>query len=138
MPLTNYLMQTLIATFIFYGWGLGFWGKVGPALDLVIAFGDLLRRAGAAQQALAAPLRAGADGIPLAAAHVRARGIESARRRPHIRRMAQQTLFPVSGEVFANGYAYEALIPAWPLPMQPQSAKPAETASAISGTAASS
>jgi uncharacterized protein len=39
MPLTNYLMQTLIATFIFYGWGLGFWGKVGPAVDLVLAVG---------------------------------------------------------------------------------------------------
>jgi uncharacterized protein len=38
MPLTNYLLQTLIATFIFYGWGLGFWGSIGPALDLVFAF----------------------------------------------------------------------------------------------------
>jgi uncharacterized protein len=38
MPLTNYLSQTLMATFIFYGWGLGFWNRVGPALDLVIAF----------------------------------------------------------------------------------------------------
>jgi len=38
MPLTNYLMQTLLATFIFYGWGLGLWGRVGPALDIVIAF----------------------------------------------------------------------------------------------------
>jgi uncharacterized protein len=38
MPLTNYLTQTLIATFIFYGWGLGFWNQVGPALDLVLAF----------------------------------------------------------------------------------------------------
>jgi len=37
MPLTNYLMQTLIATFLFYGWGLGLWGRVGPALDIVIA-----------------------------------------------------------------------------------------------------
>jgi uncharacterized protein len=37
MPLTNYLMQTLMATFIFYGWGLGFWGEVGPALSLVLA-----------------------------------------------------------------------------------------------------
>jgi uncharacterized protein len=37
MPLTNYLMQTAMATFIFYGWGLGFWGKVGPALDLLLA-----------------------------------------------------------------------------------------------------
>ncbi|HZF17354.1 MAG TPA: DUF418 domain-containing protein [Steroidobacteraceae bacterium] len=39
MPLSNYLLQTLIATAIFYGWGLGLWGKVGPALDLVFAFG---------------------------------------------------------------------------------------------------
>jgi len=39
MPLTNYLMQTLIATFLFYGWGLGLWGRVGPALDLVLAIG---------------------------------------------------------------------------------------------------
>jgi uncharacterized protein len=37
MPLTNYLMQTLIATFLFYGWGLGYWGKAGPALDIVLA-----------------------------------------------------------------------------------------------------
>lgn len=37
MPLTNYLMQTAMATFIFYGWGLGLWGKVGPAASLVVA-----------------------------------------------------------------------------------------------------
>ena len=39
MPLTNYLMQTLIATFIFYGWGLGLWRTVGPALQIALAFG---------------------------------------------------------------------------------------------------
>jgi uncharacterized protein len=38
MPLTNYLLQTLIATSLFYGWGFGLWGKVGPALQLLIAF----------------------------------------------------------------------------------------------------
>jgi uncharacterized protein len=38
MPLTNYLMQTLIATAIFYGWGFGLWGRVGPAAGLVLAF----------------------------------------------------------------------------------------------------
>jgi uncharacterized protein len=37
MPLTNYLMQSLIGTFLFYHWGLGLWGRVGPALDLVLA-----------------------------------------------------------------------------------------------------
>lgn len=37
MPLSNYLLQTLAATFVFYGWGLGFWGKAGPALDLLLA-----------------------------------------------------------------------------------------------------
>jgi uncharacterized protein len=37
MPLTNYLMQTAIATTLFYGWGFGLWGRVGIALDLVLA-----------------------------------------------------------------------------------------------------
>lgn len=37
MPLTNYLMQTLICMVIFAGWGLGFYGQVGPALGVVIS-----------------------------------------------------------------------------------------------------
>jgi uncharacterized protein len=37
MPLTNYLLQTLIAITIFYHWGFNLWNKVGPALDLAIA-----------------------------------------------------------------------------------------------------
>src|SRR5688500_7782808 len=37
MPLPNYLLQTLIATFLFYGWGLGLYGKTGAALEVVLA-----------------------------------------------------------------------------------------------------
>jgi uncharacterized protein len=37
MPLSNYLLQTLIGMLLFYNWGLGLWGKVGPALDMVLA-----------------------------------------------------------------------------------------------------
>ena len=37
MPLTNYLLQTAIATSIFYGWGLGFWNRGGPLIWLVLA-----------------------------------------------------------------------------------------------------
>jgi uncharacterized protein len=39
MPLTNYLMQTAIATTIFYGWGLGFWNRGGPLAWFVLALG---------------------------------------------------------------------------------------------------
>jgi len=37
MPLTNYLLQTLIGMVIFAGWGLGYYGQVGPALGVVIS-----------------------------------------------------------------------------------------------------
>ena len=37
MPLTNYLLQTLLGTFIFYAWGLGLRGRVGPAAELLLA-----------------------------------------------------------------------------------------------------
>ena len=37
MPLTNYLLQTAMGTFVFYGWGLGYWNRMGPALELLLA-----------------------------------------------------------------------------------------------------
>ena len=37
MPLTNYLMQTLLCTALFYGWGVGLWGRIGPAAGLGLA-----------------------------------------------------------------------------------------------------
>ena len=37
MPLTNYLMQTLICTAIFNGWGLGLYGQMGPAAGFALS-----------------------------------------------------------------------------------------------------
>lgn len=39
MALTTYLSQSLISTFIFYGWGLGLIGKAGPAMCIPISLG---------------------------------------------------------------------------------------------------
>jgi uncharacterized protein len=39
MPLTNYLMQTLICVTLFNAWGLGFWGRMGPAAGLLLSLG---------------------------------------------------------------------------------------------------
>ncbi|MBD8038548.1 DUF418 domain-containing protein [Solibacillus sp. A46] len=38
LSLTNYLMQSLIFTTIFYGYGFGFFGELGVAIGLVLAF----------------------------------------------------------------------------------------------------
>ncbi len=37
MPLSNYLLQTLMASAIFYGWGLGWWGRIGTTLETLLA-----------------------------------------------------------------------------------------------------
>jgi uncharacterized protein len=37
MAFTNYILQSLVCTFVFYGWGLGLYNKVGPAIGA--AFG---------------------------------------------------------------------------------------------------
>jgi uncharacterized protein len=37
MPLTNYLLQTALASFVFYGWGLGLWNSVGPSGEVALA-----------------------------------------------------------------------------------------------------
>ncbi len=42
MPLTNYLMQTALGTFVFYGWGLGWWDRVGAASESLLAIGLFL------------------------------------------------------------------------------------------------
>ncbi len=39
MPLSNYLLQTLMGLFVFYGWGLGFWGKTRPLTEMLLAVG---------------------------------------------------------------------------------------------------
>jgi uncharacterized protein len=38
MPLTNYIMQSAIATTIFYSYGFGLFGHVGPAMGLLVTF----------------------------------------------------------------------------------------------------
>jgi uncharacterized protein len=38
MALTNYLMQTAVSLFIFYGWGLGYYGKIGALTATLLAF----------------------------------------------------------------------------------------------------
>jgi uncharacterized protein len=37
MPLSNYLLQTFLASLIFYGWGLGLWGKAGAFVETALA-----------------------------------------------------------------------------------------------------
>jgi uncharacterized protein len=37
MPLSNYLMQTLICTTLFYHWGFGLWDRVGPAWGFALS-----------------------------------------------------------------------------------------------------
>jgi len=39
MPLSNYLLQTVLASAVFYGWGLGFWGRAGAATETLLAIG---------------------------------------------------------------------------------------------------
>lgn len=38
MPLTNYLMHSVVFALLFYGYGLGLFYRIGPALSLPIAF----------------------------------------------------------------------------------------------------
>ena len=45
MALTNYLLQTLICTTLFYSYGLGLYGKVGPAATALLAMAIYLFQA---------------------------------------------------------------------------------------------
>jgi uncharacterized protein len=38
MALTNYLMQSVIATTLFYGYAFGLYYRIGPAVGVLIAF----------------------------------------------------------------------------------------------------
>jgi len=38
MALTNYLMQSIIGTLVFYHYGLGFWGQIGRAGQVLLVF----------------------------------------------------------------------------------------------------
>ena len=42
MPLSNYLLQTLMGLAIFYGWGLGFWDRASPWIEVALATGLFL------------------------------------------------------------------------------------------------
>jgi uncharacterized protein len=42
MALTNYLMQTVICVFIFYGYGFGMFGRFGALTDTLIALAIFL------------------------------------------------------------------------------------------------
>lgn len=42
MSLSNYLMQSILGAFIFYGWGLGLYDKVGTTYSLLIGIGIVL------------------------------------------------------------------------------------------------
>ncbi len=37
MPLSNYLLQTLMGLVLFYGWGFGLWGKTTPFAEILLA-----------------------------------------------------------------------------------------------------
>src|SRR5262249_36504148 len=39
MALTNYLMQSVLCGFVFYGYGLGLFGQMGAAAGLLVVFG---------------------------------------------------------------------------------------------------
>lgn len=41
MSLTFYLLQSVIGSGLFYGWGLGAWGRIGPTLIVVLAGAQL-------------------------------------------------------------------------------------------------
>jgi uncharacterized protein len=50
LALSNYLLQSLVATTVFYGYGLGLYGRLGPAALLPLALG--IAAAGALLSAL--------------------------------------------------------------------------------------
>lgn len=39
MAFSNYILTSLVMTFLFYGWGLGLFGTVGPAMQWLFVLG---------------------------------------------------------------------------------------------------
>ena len=66
MALTNYLLQSVICTMIFYSYGLGLYGRVGPLLDLPLRDRDL-QPAGSVQPLVARQPSVRTDGMGVAA-----------------------------------------------------------------------
>jgi uncharacterized protein len=45
MPLTNYIMQSVLATFVFYSYGLGYFGRLGPLAQAGISLSIFIAQA---------------------------------------------------------------------------------------------
>ena len=70
MALSNYLLQSLVCTTLYYSWGIGLYGRVGPLLGFVPTIAIY-----AAQVVLSVwwlrHFATGPDGMALAPAHLR-------------------------------------------------------------------
>ena len=73
MPLSNYLLQTVLASAVFYGWGLGLWGRAGPASETLLAIGLFVLVQLPLSRWWLGRFRYGPIGVPVAPLHLRPR-----------------------------------------------------------------